>query len=78
MLTTTAQCMQPSPSNIPTECTQSSAVARHRVIVAVELVRPLVLGTLPADVWRPLAILAGYAGAGYYAALVLTRRRFFR
>ena len=45
---------------------------------AVELVRPLVLGTPPPDVWRPLAILAAYAGAGYYAALVLTRRRFFR
>ena len=45
---------------------------------AVELARPLVLGTMPLEVGRPLAILAAYAGAGYYAALVLTRRRFFR
>ncbi len=45
---------------------------------AVELVRPLVLGGFPQDVWRPFALLAAYAGAGYYAALVLTRRRFFR
>lgn len=44
---------------------------------AVDLVRPLVLGTLPAEVWRPVGILVAYAGAGYYAALVLTRRRFF-
>ena len=45
---------------------------------AVELVRPLVLGSLPAEVVRPMALLAAYALAGYYAALVLTRRRFFR
>ena len=44
---------------------------------AVELVRPLVLGSLPTDVWRPAAILLAYAGVGYYLALVLTRRRFF-
>jgi lipooligosaccharide transport system permease protein len=45
---------------------------------AVELVRPLVLGGFPAEFWRPAALLIAYAGAGYYAALVLTRRRFFR
>jgi lipooligosaccharide transport system permease protein len=45
---------------------------------AVDLVRPLVLGNLPADPWLPLLILAGYACTGYYLALVLTRRRFFR
>ena len=45
---------------------------------AVELVRPLVLGSFPAEVVRPMALLAAYALAGYYAALVLTRRRFFR
>lgn len=39
MLTTTAHCMQPSPSNIPTECTQSAAVTRHRVILEVTLNR---------------------------------------
>ena len=45
---------------------------------AVDLVRPLVLGNIPADPVRPLLILAGYACSGYYLALVLTRRRFFR
>ena len=45
---------------------------------AVDLVRPLVLGNLPADPWLPLLILTGYACTGYYVALVLTRRRFFR
>ena len=45
---------------------------------AVDLVRPLVLGHIPADPVRPLLILAGYACSGYYLALVLTRRRFFR
>jgi lipooligosaccharide transport system permease protein len=45
---------------------------------AVEIVRPLVLGEWPPAVLRPLAILAAYATVGYCAALVLTRRRFFR
>jgi len=45
---------------------------------AVDLVRPLVLGTWPADVLQPVAILLAYAGGGYFLALVLTRRRFFR
>ena len=45
---------------------------------AVDLVRPLVLGNFPADPLWPLLILAGYACSGYYLALVLTRRRFFR
>ena len=45
---------------------------------AVDLVRPLVLGNLPADPGLPLLILTGYACSGYYLALVLTRRRFFR
>ena len=44
---------------------------------AVDLVRPLVLGEMPTDVMRPVAILLAYAAAGYYLALVLTRRRFF-
>ena len=43
----------------------------------VDLVRPLVLGEMPADVFRPLATLFAYAAGGYYLALVLTRRRFF-
>jgi len=45
---------------------------------AVEVVRPLIIGQWPVEWMRPLAILAGYAVAGYYIALVLTRRRFFR
>ena len=45
---------------------------------AVDLVRPLVLGTWPVDPVRPLLILTAYAACGYYLALVLTRRRFFK
>jgi lipooligosaccharide transport system permease protein len=45
---------------------------------AVDLIRPLVLGRIPADPLVPLLILAAYACSGYYLALVLTRRRFFR
>ena len=45
---------------------------------AVEIVRPLVLGDMPVQVVRPLLVLLAYAAAGYYVALVLTRRRFFR
>jgi lipooligosaccharide transport system permease protein len=45
---------------------------------AVELVRPLVIGQWPAQWARPLAVLVAYAAIGYWIALVLTRRRFFR
>jgi len=45
---------------------------------AVDLIRPLVLGRIPADPLAPLLILTAYACSGYYLALVLTRRRFFR
>ncbi|HEX2542169.1 MAG TPA: ABC transporter permease [Caldimonas sp.] len=45
---------------------------------AVDLVRPLILGKLPTEPWLPLLLLTGYACTGYYLALVLTRRRFFR
>jgi lipooligosaccharide transport system permease protein len=45
---------------------------------AVDIVRPLVLGNLPADPLQPCLILTAYAGCGYYLALVLTRRRFFK
>ena len=45
---------------------------------AVELVRPLVIGEWPAHWLRPLAVLLAYAAVGYWVALVLTRRRFFR
>jgi len=45
---------------------------------AVDLVRPLVLGSWPTAPWQPLLILTAYAACGYYLALVLTRRRFFK
>jgi lipooligosaccharide transport system permease protein len=45
---------------------------------AVELVRPLIIGQWPPRWDVPLAVLAAYAVGGYYVALVLTRRRFFR
>ncbi|MBT9501628.1 MAG: ABC transporter permease [Burkholderiaceae bacterium] len=45
---------------------------------AVELVRPLIIGQWPEHWLGPLAVLAAYALVGYYIALVLTRRRFFR
>jgi len=45
---------------------------------AVELVRPLMIGEMPANWLGPIAVLAAYAAGGYYLALVLTRRRFFK
>jgi len=45
---------------------------------AVEIVRPLVVGQWPAEWLRPLLVLSLYAVGGYYVALALTRRRFFR
>ena len=55
------------------------AVARVLPLTAaVDLVRPLVLGEVPAEIVRPLLVLLAYAAGGYYLALVLTRRRFFR
>ena len=41
----------------------------------VALVRPLLAGQVPADALLNLAVLAGYAAAGFYLATVLTRRR---
>lgn len=42
---------------------------------AIELSRPLLQGQIPARAALNMAVLAGYAAAGFYAALVLTRRR---
>jgi len=42
----------------------------------VSLVRPLVLGGWPQTPLQDLAILAFYCCAGFYAALIFTRRRF--
>jgi lipooligosaccharide transport system permease protein len=43
---------------------------------AVALVRPLFMDQWPADWLRPLAVLAAYAGLGFWLALALTRKRF--
>lgn len=43
---------------------------------AVDLVRPLFMDQWPADWLRPLAVLAAYAGLGFWLALALTRKRF--
>ena len=43
---------------------------------AVELVRPLFLGQLPAQWLQYLGLLVFYAVAGFWLALALTRRRF--
>jgi lipooligosaccharide transport system permease protein len=45
---------------------------------AVELVRPLMTGVVPSSILLHLAVLAGYAIAGFYVALVLTRRRLLK
>ena len=45
---------------------------------AVELVRPLILGRPTGAVLQPVCVLVAYAVGGYYLALVLTRRRFFK
>ena len=45
---------------------------------AVDLVRPLIIGEWPAQWLRPMAVLAAYAVISYYAAVVITRRRFYR
>jgi lipooligosaccharide transport system permease protein len=45
---------------------------------AVEIVRPLVVGQWPVEWLRPMLVLGLYAAGGYYVALALTRRRFFR
>lgn len=42
---------------------------------AVALVRPLLLGDVPADIALHVLVLAAYALAGFYVALVLFRRR---
>jgi lipooligosaccharide transport system permease protein len=45
---------------------------------AIELVRPLVSGRVPAQAAVHVAVLALYAGAAFYVALVLTRRRLLK
>ena len=45
---------------------------------AIDLARPLLMDTVPSDIVLHVAVLAGYAGAAFYVALVLTRRRLLR
>lgn len=45
---------------------------------AVVLSRALLLGEVPRDVLLHLAVPLGYAAAGYYLAMVLTRRRLLK
>jgi lipooligosaccharide transport system permease protein len=42
---------------------------------AIDLARPLVTGRVPHLAWLHVVVLAAYAAAGFYLALVLTRRR---
>jgi lipooligosaccharide transport system permease protein len=44
----------------------------------VALVRPLLAGTVPENALLHVAVLVGYALAGYYLATVLTRRRLLK
>lgn len=45
---------------------------------AVSIARPVMNGAVPPAVVEHLLVLAAYAGAGFYLALVLTRRRLLR
>ena len=45
---------------------------------AVELVRPLMSGAVPSHIALHLAVLATFTVAGFYIALVLTRRRLLK
>jgi len=45
---------------------------------AVDLARPLMNGAVPGDIPLHLAVLAAYAIASFYIALVLTRRRLLK
>jgi lipooligosaccharide transport system permease protein len=45
---------------------------------AIDLSRPLLMNEVPADAVLHVAVLAAYACAAYYIALVLTRRRLLR
>ncbi len=45
---------------------------------AIDLSRPLLMGNVPDAIPLHVAVLAAYAVAAYYAALVLTRRRLLR
>lgn len=54
-----------------------SAVQVLPLTHAIALVRPLTTGGQVSDVGMHLAVLAAYAAAGYYLAVVMVRRRMF-
>jgi lipooligosaccharide transport system permease protein len=45
---------------------------------AIDLARPLMLGHVPAAIVLHIAVLLAYAVGGYYAAVILTRRRLLK
>jgi lipooligosaccharide transport system permease protein len=45
---------------------------------AVLLARPLMQGSVPADILLHVGVLLAYTAAGFYVALVLTRRRLLK
>ncbi len=45
---------------------------------AIDIARPLLSGKVPDNIVLHIAVLLAYAGAAYYVALVLTRRRLLR
>jgi lipooligosaccharide transport system permease protein len=63
-------------SQLPAPLQQVSSVLP--LTHAIELVRPLVSGRVPAQAALNVGVLALYAAAGFYLALVLTRRRMLK
>ena len=45
---------------------------------AIDLARPLLMGTIPSSILLHIAVLLAYGVVAYYVALVLTRRRLLR
>ena len=45
---------------------------------AIDLVRPLLNGTIPENIWLHIAVILAYTLAGFYLSLVLFRKRLSR
>ena len=45
---------------------------------AIDLARPLLMGTIPSNILLHVAVLLAYGVAAYYIALVRTRYRLLR
>ena len=54
----------------------TSKVATQRKMALYRNVRPLFMDQWPADIARPVLVLAAYAGVSFWVALALTRKRF--